>query len=381
MTRTPRLAVVIPGRQPRTSGGRVKIARKTLTGMAAYQERWPGEVVMVGIDGGEDGNVGLGAEWLPSDDLPFRVHVATDLAEALAAARADIILAPHHPNFRAVLDMSMPAALTSEIPARDAAIPPLEEGPAASVRARIVAGAVRYEWQLRGMAKRAAGLQCNGWSAWEAYSRFSPDPLLFYDTRLTREQVDAASRDDRTLLPDGQIRLAFSGRYVTGKGPMYAVRLHEALRDRGIAHTLTLVGDGVLEPALRAKAGDDVQFLAPMDFDTEWVRWVRESVDVMVLPHIQGDPSGTYLEASGLGVPVLGFDNTALRNLVSRFDLGWVAPLRDVDSLADIVQSVVADPGEIARRGERGGRFMQEHHFDAEFDRRIEHLLGILASR
>lgn len=381
MTQAPRLAVVIPGRQPNASDGRVKIARKTLTGMAAYQERWPGEVVMVGLDAGDDGNVGLGAEWVHAQDLPFRLHVAGDLGDALAAARADIILAPHHPDFRGVFDTSVPAALTSEIPARDAAIPPLEDGPALSARARIVAGSVRYEWQLRSMVKRAAGLQCNGWSAWEAYSRFSADPMLFYDTRLTREQVDAASGDDRTLLPDGRVRIAFSGRYVTGKGPMYAVRLHDVLREREVAHTLTLVGGGPLEQALRVAAGSDVRFLAPMDFDTEWVQWVRENVDVMVLPHIQGDPSGTYLEASGLGVPVLGFDNTALRNLVSRFDLGWVAPLRDVDSLADVVQSLAADPGEIARRGERGRRFMQEHHFDAEFDRRIEHLLGILASK
>ncbi|MBX0301334.1 glycosyltransferase [Cryobacterium sp. 1639] len=381
MAQTPRLAVVIPGGQPNTSDGRVKIARKTVTGMVAYQERWPGEVVMVGRDAGEDGNVGLGGEWVRAEDLPFRLHVAGDLGEALASARPDIVLAPHHPDFRAVFDASVPAALTSEIPARDAAIPPLEERPAPVARARIVAGAVRYEGQLRRMAKRAAGLQCNGWSAWEAYSRFSPDPLLFYDTRLTRAQVDEASLDDRELLPDGRLRIAFSGRFVTGKGPIYAVRLHDELRARGVAHTMTLVGGGPLESVLRVAADGDVQFLAPMDFDTEWVRWARESVDVMVLPHIQGDPSGTYLESGGLGVPVLGFDNTALRNLVSRFDLGWAVPLRNVQALADIVQRLVADRGLLADRGERGRRFMQEHHFDAEFDRRIEHLVRILASR
>lgn len=358
----------------------MKIARKSVTGMTAYQDRWPGDVVMVGVTARTDSSVGIGGEWIHADDLPFRTHFAGTLSEALAEVHADIALAPHHPDFEVVLDLPIPAVLISEIPARDALIPLLEERPSVVSRARIMAGSARYERQLRQLAKRANGLQCNGWSAWEGYARFSPSPMVFYDTRLTRAQVDAALSEDRVQLPDGKIRLAFSGRYVTGKGPSYALRLHDVLRDRGIAHSLTLVGDGPLTEALHAAAAEDVDFLTPMDFDDAWVPWVRNNVDVMVLPHIQGDPSGTYLESSGLGIPVLGFDNTALRNLVSRFNLGWTAPLRDVDALANVVQQLAHNPEQIAERGAHGQRFMQEHHFDAEFDRRIEHLTAIVST-
>lgn len=380
MARIPRLAIVFPGGQPTAEDGRVKIARKSITGMAAYQERWPGEVVLVGRTSYGDGAIGLGGEWVRPEDLPFRTSIAESLGEALEVAEADIVLAPHHPNFSEVLEMQSPAVLVSEVPARDASSPALEEGPDFLTRMRIVAGTARYDWRLRRMARKAAGLQCNGWNSWDAYSKLSPDPLLFYDTRLTLAQVEASLTDVRPISQGGKLRLAFSGRFAPGKGPMYVVRLHDALRAREIPHSLTFVGEGPLGQALHASADSEVDFIAPMDFDSEWVPWVRKNVDVMVLPHIQGDPSGTYLETSGLGVPLLGFDNIALQNLVTRFDLGWTAPLRDIETLADIVQQLVADPSQIADRGKLGQQFMREHHFDAEFNRRIEHLDGVLSA-
>jgi len=98
----------------------------------------------------------------------------------------------------------------------------------------------------------------------------------------------------------------------------------------------------------------------------------------MVLPHVQGDPSGTYLEAAGCGVPVVGFDNVALESLVRRHGLGWTVPMRDIVALADRIESVLADAAGWQEARERGLELMAAHHVDAEFDRRVEHLRDLL---
>ena len=70
-----------------------------------------------------------------------------------------------------------------------------------------------------------------------------------------------------------------------------------------------MLGSGPDLGRLKEVAGPSVTWWGEVAFEPDWVRLVSTSVDLMVLPHTQGDPSGTYLEAAGLGVPVVGFGN------------------------------------------------------------------------
>lgn len=100
----------------------------------------------------------------------------------------------------------------------------------------------------------------------------------------------------------------------------------------------------------------------------------------MVLPHKQDDPAGTYLEAAGLGAPVIGYANRALGALVARERLGWVTPMGSIDALVDGISSLAADPVAVTRAANAGIRFMSRHNAASEFERRVNHLIDAVGS-
>jgi len=70
----------------------------------------------------------------------------------------------------------------------------------------------------------------------------------------------------------------------------------------------------------------------------------------MILPHSQGDPSGTYIESAGLGVPIVGFANAALRGHERHAGFAWTVPVGDIDGLVELVRRLADDPAEVQRK-------------------------------
>ena len=62
---------------------------------------------------------------------------------------------------------------------------------------------------------------------------------------------------------------------------------------------------------------DRVRLHGPVPFETRLVPLSRQTADVFVSCHVQSDPSCTYLEAMGCGLPVVGFANRMLAALVA----------------------------------------------------------------
>ncbi|MDO5635048.1 MAG: glycosyltransferase, partial [Micrococcus sp.] len=163
-------------------------------------------------------------------------------------------------------------------------------------------------------------------------------------------------------------------------GPEYAALAALMLLDRGTDVTLDVFGDGELTESLQhltRRHAEAIRFHGSLPYEPDWNQIVRDGIDLMVLPHIQGDPSGTYLESAALGVPVVGFDNRALRSLVARHGIGWTVPLGDVAKLTDSITELVRDPERRICAGRVARSFMQQHTIEAEFSRRITHLRGI----
>ena len=224
------------------------------------------------------------------------------------------------------------------------------------------------------MLKAADGAQFNGWPSYLAYGPKVRNPLLFFDTRLKSCAIPADTRPRKA----GPVRLAFSGRFIPIKGAVDAAQVATRVWEAGLLERFEVFGAGPQEPEMRDSAPPGTVFRGSVPFEGEWVRDVRDGVDLMVLPHKQDDPAGTYLEAAGLGVPVVGYDNRALRELVSREGLGWTALLGDIDALAALIIDLANDPEATRSAAGAGIRFMRQHHFDAEFERRVEHLVSVL---
>ncbi len=375
MSRT--LCVVSPGRLAVAGDGRVQVDPKTAAGMEQYAASWPGEVHFVARRGPLDAR-SQPFEWPRPEDLPFAVSVVDDVEQAVRAVAPAVVLAPLELDNAPLLALPGRCVLVCDYPLRvrwDNVR--LDPRLGAVDRLRTAAGLTRRAAVLRRMIRRADGLQCNGPDTYDTYSRHSPNPLLYLDTRVTSDDVATAVRTPPG--DDPVLRLAFSGRWIEQKGVLDAVAVTERLHADGVRVHLTLLGGGPLEDRLRALDHPAVSVVGRLDFAEEWVLFVRDEVDVMVLPHPQGDSASTFLESMSCGTPVAGYDNRYWRSLHATSRGGWTTPVSDTGALVSRLAALAEDRDEVARTRRAGLDFAAEHSFDLEFGRRIDHLLSVTA--
>lgn len=245
---------------------------------------------------------------------------------------------------------------------------------------------LRNEVRVSRAIRRARGLQANGIPAYRAYRSSTPSPQLFFDTRFRRDMlVTAAGLESRlaVLRQGGPIRLAFSGRLIAAKGADAMVPLALHLKALGLPFSLDIYGSGELSDDMRAgieqhRLTDAVRLHGPVDFDEVLMPTLKERADMFVCCHRQGDPSCTYAETLGCGVPIAGFANESLAALVDVHDIGWSVPLGDIPALAALIVRLAADREEICSKSFAAMRFAQEHHFESVVDLRMRHCASAL---
>lgn len=359
--------------------GQYGLDPKALSGIRAYSRLWDGRTTLASPGPPIHSNDIAGLEWFCEANERFDVLVDSNFPQAIVSTRPDIILALHRfdPSYQVILDSGTPVVFTSEQDLRIRFDIQLLAERGLFRRARVAAGIVRRERVVRRLARAAAGLQCNGFAAWNGYARYNENAILFHDHRMTTEDVERAGRSSGW---DGRraLQLGFSGRLIDIKGPRYFIELAERLSDIRPEIGLHVLGTGALEHALKATAGKNVVFHGFLDFDTQWKEFVRDNIDVMILPHVQGDPSCTYFEAMGCGVPILGFHNQMLTPLVRRHSIGWTVPQKDVAALAEVVTNIVAEPNPWKIARDNALSFMREHDFDTVSRQRITHLRSLV---
>lgn len=376
------LVVVLPSVP--VAAGKVQLADKTLTGLRGFVDRWPGRVTAVGPGVETDVAGNLGLQWYRPEELGLEVLYG-DTIELVRDLRPDVLHLSLAVRERPLLDLGVPTVVFGENPALERlryALPTSRR----TARPRMIAGAVRQELAQRSMVRRASAFACNGWNAWRWYERLAReahthDPLLVFDSRLPLERVaHARARLDGSSGHAAPLRLGFSGRLHPAKGPDRAVAASRELDARGVRHTLTIFGTGPMEADLRRSAGPSVQFAGEVAFDPVWMDRVADEIDVMLLPHTQGDPSGTYLESAGLGVPVLGVKNAALSGFAREAGFAWIARDRTGAALADVVEWLSADREEVRRAARAGVAFAEAHAFEKAFDARVRQLVLVAGS-
>lgn len=325
---------------------------KAAEGLSEFAATWPGDVVAVAPHAGA----------VAAQD----VRIVADPAPSGASVRAlapDVVLALHRPEFGWLREVA-PTVFTAEFDRRIRIEQQRVTAGGAIDRARIALGQRRRERVYRGLARSAAGLQCNGHAAWDAYAALSPRPLLFRDHRIRRADL-AAAKDRATWHGERPLRVAFSGRLTAVKGPGTVLEVARLLPEV----EFLLLGDGDLRADLQRAAPSNVRFEGFLDFET-WKSRMRDEVDLALLPHPQGDPSGTYYEALGCGVPVLGVRNATWPRLAAE-GLGWAE--RDAKALARRIRSL--DPQQLdAVRTHALGAL---EPFESVAARRVAHLVEV----
>ncbi len=381
MARVPHLVVVQPGSAHLRDDGHIWIDSKSLVGLRALAQRFPGELTLL-VD--PDDNPpphegGVSFEDLHTHGLGLDTGGATP--ERLRTLRADVALVPLVQRRAELVGVARHTVVVAEHTGGSRAQMALASRSRTAnpvAWARIRAGFAREGRRLKVLAARSDAVQCNGAVAWAAYGRDHANGLLFYDHRLTGADIEQARRVRAERRATKSLRLAFSGRLIDIKGPSYAVDLAAELERRHVPARLTVYGEGPLLGELAARAPASVDVRGMVDFRDTWIPEVTSEIDVMVLPYVQSDPAGTYAETLGLGCPILGFPNAAWLGLHTASGGGWSAPMRSVSGLADAIERLSDRPDELAAAGRSAAAFMSGRGLEQEFDRRAGQLVDLL---
>lgn len=360
--------------------GRLRLDVKFVEGMRLHQRFWDGPVSVVLRDVGLP--IPFGCDLAPAE-LGFDVRVLAP-HEPLDAgflrsfdaicASADTVESLH------LADGSLPVVFTVEYTlATRIRIVALDRGMNWPRKLWSMLWNLRMEPQRRRAFRRAAGLQVNGFPAHDAYRHLNVATHLYLDGRMSRAMMaTAAELDARAarLRSGAPLRLAHSGRLETMKGAQDLLPVARALQQAGTAFTLDVFGAGSLADELAAQLaslGGAVRLHGPVDFETELVPWMRTHADLFVSCHRQSDPSCTYLETMGCGVPVIGYANAMWSRLREVSDSGWVVPMGDRAAMAREIARLAGAREELVRHASSALAFARQHDSETEFARRMEH--------
>ncbi|HMS95682.1 MAG TPA: glycosyltransferase [Tabrizicola sp.] len=243
----------------------------------------------------------------------------------------------------------------------------------------------RNERRRRSAFAAAVALQSNGYPGQVAYGGLARDLHMYLDNRMTTDRYasDAEILARLTRLGSNEpLKLVYSGRLDPMKGAQDLVPLAMALTDLGCQFSLDVFGDGNLHRQIvteiaAAGLADRVRMHGNVDFASALIPWQRKNADLFISCHRQGDPSCTYIESMGCGLPIVGYDNEMWGPLSRASGAGWAEPLGRVDALAARIAN--SPRSEFARAAKAAFDFARQHDFQTEFLGRMSHLKMVAA--
>lgn len=206
------------------------------------------------------------------------------------------------------------------------------------------------------------------------------------DTARFSPSVELELRADGLALELGLDRrrptLGFVGRPVADKGIAELWAAYRSVQREVPAVQLLMVGAGFAGDAecaevseLRSTPG---VFVVPA---VEDVAPYYCLMSVLVFPSYREGFPNVVLEGSAMGLPVVGFDATGVKDAIVDGETGRVCPMRDAGALAAAALEYVKDPALASRHGAAGAeRARREFDRQRVWERVDEFYRGLLAS-
>jgi len=246
---------------------------------------------------------------------------------------------------------------------------------------RTMRNALDYRLRQMPEVRRAHSVHCNGYPIYEAVAPYQSRRLLYLDSRMEGQMVVSAEDLAARLqgLGSRPLRLLYSGRFEPMKGALDAVEVGLACLRSGIAVELDCYGQGSQREAmvgLAGQSGGRIRIHEAIPFP-DLVQVARRS-DLFVCCHIQNDPSCTYLESMGAGLPIIGYRNRMWGGMCDQSRAGLCSPLGKPEAAAANIALLQADPARLATKSQRARDFALQHTFEREFARRTEALCAAL---
>ncbi len=241
--------------------------------------------------------------------------------------------------------------------------------------------------------RQAHEVHCNGYPIYLAAAAYNPMRLLYFDSRMSASMViseqaltarlsawtsglDASS----SKAPTRPLKLLYSGRYEPMKGALDAVKAAAECLRRGLKVEMDCYGQGSQRDAMRAvaaAAGPAIRVHDAIPFPELVLK--SHAADVFVCCHIQSDPSCTYLESMGAGLPIVGYANRMWTSMALASQAGVVTSSNTPGAVADAVSGLLSEPAQLAALSQHARRFASAHAFEVEFTRRTDAINAALA--
>lgn len=379
--------VVTPSVPFARHGTQLYLDIKAVEGLKKYAALWPGRVrCLMGL--GDRAHIPFGKAY-DAADLPFEIEQRSDNVQDHAALFDDaaMVLAAgdNYPDLDIPATTRTPTVFVIENTLMTRMrILRLSQG--LSFRtAKSMAWIMLREPSRRRAFARAAGLQANGTPAYESYRHLSNAPMRYFDTRMTQAQhvtQDEVDRKVRQAIDGHPLRLAFSGRLAAIKGVDHLVPFAQALDRTGTPFLLDIYGDGPLRSSMQdavvgAGLEAKVRLHGSISFDDALVPTLKREIDLFICCHRQADPSCTYMETLGCGVPIVGYDNAAFKGVAALGDVGRTVAMDDIDALVAAVVALSADRPALAKMIRAAAQVSRTHSFEQVVQQRIDHMRSI----
>lgn len=378
---------VIPSVRFSRQGDQLFLDIKAVEGLRLYSKLWPGLVRCL-FRGGPMTSISFGKLYHPND-LPFEVHeIDEDISKSREILEDSSIILASGDNFR---DLSIHKATKRPV------VFVIEYD--LNTRLRIInlekivmfkklksaAWNLKTEFIRRRAFRDAAGLQSNGVPAHLSYGSLTKSSLLYFDSRITEDDsisMEEISEKKATVLRGSPLRLAFSGRLIRMKGADHLVPIALALARRGVKFSLDIYGDGPLSESIRNSIHSSgmekfVILHGSVPFSEKLVPSLKSDVDVFLCAHTQADPSCTYLETMGCGVPIVGYNNDAFAGVLALGGGGLARPMCKPEEIAQAIVELDHDRVRLASLIDEAAALASNHTFEKTFARRINHLRSI----
>lgn len=191
----------------------------------------------------------------------------------------------------------------------------------------------------------------------------------FVDNHRFAEQHREAARDRNSLraawsIPEGHTCFLYVGKLESKKRIMDLLRALELARRNSPAVHLLVAGAGEL-------MGEAREFAAANELPVTFAGFLNQSQiarayaagDCLVLPSDYGETWGLVVnEAMACGLPAIVSDRVGCwSDLVEEGVTGAVFPFGDVGALARKIETLAADPGELARLGRRASERIRDY--------------------
>lgn len=230
----------------------------------------------------------------------------------------------------------------------------------------------------------ARSVHCNGYPIFDEIKRFSPHRLIYLDSRMSSDfiiEADALEHRLKKRNKNVPLRLIYSGRYEKVKGALDAVRVAVECLRRGLNIEMYCYGQGSQREEMQqvAAACGDARIHINDAVPYPTLVALSKNFDVFVCCHIQGDPSCTYLESMGAGLPIVGYGNAMWRRLSEISNVGFQSDVGRPQYMVEGIAQLESDNTLLAEMSRRSRKFALDHTYEHEFQLRVDGLKEVLA--